>query len=30
VRTQCKNGWGFPFRASFKRAYPALLEFAIE
>jgi hypothetical protein len=30
VRTQCKNGWGFPFRASFKRAYPALLEFLIE
>jgi hypothetical protein len=27
---QCKNGWGFPFRARFKRAYPALLEFAIE
>jgi hypothetical protein len=24
------NGWVFPFRASFKRAYPALLEFAIE
>jgi hypothetical protein len=30
VRTKCKNGWCFAFRASFKRAYSALLEFAIE